>query len=313
MTTTFILQPLDKTAYEAQPLRIAEFPCVIGRSHDCGLRLNLNRISRQHLRLRREGDQILVEDLDSTNGTFINNERLNAPTPLKPGDILHVADYAFRLDLEDKGRLARQRAGQPETLFGQTMAGFTGDTTGFPVQAPQLYELLNEALIEPRAIPARTNDSHDEALLITATSVHPMLQANHGKLREMAAQLGEEARYHSLLRYMAAEECDELDLDHLLLLPVDLIEIEDADVLLSEMEQLAEAHRRLRLACLIDVAELDKQTLRQLQEALDRIGIALAVDTEGLDGTDPAALNELEIVRVEVPPDREAVPLSQIP
>lgn len=309
MTTTFILQPLDKTANEAGPLRISDFPCVIGRSRDCGLRLNLDRISRNHLRLERAGDGILVEDLNSTNGTFINNERLSLPTALHPGDTLHLADYAFRLAVEEGERSAWQRAGRPETLFGQTIAGFTGDPTGFPVQAPQLYELLNEALIEPRALPVGAEGNRGEALLITSASLHPFLEADHHKLREMAAQIGEEARYHSLLRYLAAAEADELDLDHLLLLPVDPIEIEDADVLLSELEQLAKKHRRLHLACLVDPAELDATTLRQLQEALDRIGLDLAVHD---DGRDEVALQGLEVLRIEVPTDREARPLSQI-
>ncbi|NEZ03692.1 FHA domain-containing protein [Wenzhouxiangella sp. XN201] len=312
MTTTFSLQPLDETARETGPLRIAEFPCVIGRSHDCSLRLNLDRISRQHLRLQLEGEQILVEDLGSTNGTFLNNERLSAPALLKPGDTLHVADYAFRFALGEGDRPAQQRAGQPETVFGQTISGFTGDPTGFPVQAPQFYELLNEALIEPRAILARTQDGDGEALLIMAASLHPTLQADHHKLREMAAQLGEEARYHSLLRYLAAAESDELDLDHLLLLPVDPIEIEDVDILLSELEQLTNTHRRLHLACLVNAAKLDTAALQQLHESLDGIGLALAVHDHALDETDPSALGGREIIHVELPTGREALPLSQI-
>jgi pSer/pThr/pTyr-binding forkhead associated (FHA) protein len=43
-------------------------------------------VSTVHARLFRRGDDLLVEDLGSRNGTFVNGEQVNAPTRLKRGD-----------------------------------------------------------------------------------------------------------------------------------------------------------------------------------------------------------------------------------
>jgi serine phosphatase RsbU (regulator of sigma subunit) len=59
---------------------------VIGRSSSADLALPDPLLSRHHARLRREGGAVLVEDLGSRNGTFLNGRPLGAPAPLSPGD-----------------------------------------------------------------------------------------------------------------------------------------------------------------------------------------------------------------------------------
>src|SRR5260221_14700861 len=67
---------------------------TVGRSAECGLRLTEGSPSRQHARLILEGDQLWVEDLGSTNGSFVNGVRVEARTLLKNGD-------ALRFDMEE--------------------------------------------------------------------------------------------------------------------------------------------------------------------------------------------------------------------
>ena len=261
MIRSLVLEPIDETRQETGALHLNRFPCTIGRNHDCEPRLNLDRISRRHLRMQINGDRIIVEDLGSTNGTFVNEERLTEPAELKPGDHLHIADYAFRVEhLAESESPASQRAGRPDTLSGQTIAGFTEDPNGFPVQAPQFYELLNDSLLEPRGVELTVDHDPHEALLITARSTHPALAAGHERLAQMARQLGEEARYHGILRERAAEAADDAGLDNrLIILPVDALEVEDAALLLGELEDLAGRFRRLKLACSVRLPELDKR------------------------------------------------------
>jgi hypothetical protein len=47
-------------------------------------------VSSTHARIWRQGAQVMVQDLGSTNGTFVNGNRLTTPAPLKPGDRLQV-------------------------------------------------------------------------------------------------------------------------------------------------------------------------------------------------------------------------------
>ena len=49
---------------------------VVGRGNDCDLRIVAEGISRRHARIYREADRIMIEDLGSSNGTFINEEKI---------------------------------------------------------------------------------------------------------------------------------------------------------------------------------------------------------------------------------------------
>lgn len=70
---------------------LAEESLVIGRSSSCGLALPDRFLSRQHSRIYREGERVLIEDLGSRNGTLLNGERVLAPHALKPGDVVKVS------------------------------------------------------------------------------------------------------------------------------------------------------------------------------------------------------------------------------
>ena len=63
---------------------------VIGRAPTAELRIVDDGISREHARVRHDGDALFVEDLDSRNGTFLNGERIAAAARLKEGDKIQV-------------------------------------------------------------------------------------------------------------------------------------------------------------------------------------------------------------------------------
>ena len=59
---------------------------VIGSSADCDVVVNRPGVSGHHCRLTRDGEAIVLEDLRSTNGTFVNGEPIDTPTRVTPGD-----------------------------------------------------------------------------------------------------------------------------------------------------------------------------------------------------------------------------------
>lgn len=70
---------------------------IIGRDEEgCRIRLTSSDVSRQHCRLRCRTDGVVVTDLGSRNGTFINETRINEPTALAPGDLLRVGPFVFQ-------------------------------------------------------------------------------------------------------------------------------------------------------------------------------------------------------------------------
>jgi len=61
---------------------------VIGRLAYCDVILPQKNISRQHARLVRSGSEHYLEDLDSTNGTFLNGKRVRTRTKLRDHDLI---------------------------------------------------------------------------------------------------------------------------------------------------------------------------------------------------------------------------------
>ena len=72
---------------------------VIGRREDCDLRIPLGEVSRKHARLVRDGDTIKVEDLGSSNGTYLNGQRMQESL-LAPGDTVQVGPVAFVVQMD---------------------------------------------------------------------------------------------------------------------------------------------------------------------------------------------------------------------
>jgi hypothetical protein len=67
---------------------------VLGRGN-VEIRLDDPFASSRHARLVREGAMLVLEDLGSTNGTYLNGEPLDGPQPLHPGDHIRIGDSEF--------------------------------------------------------------------------------------------------------------------------------------------------------------------------------------------------------------------------
>jgi hypothetical protein len=71
---------------KAFPLSKSEV--IVGRDATCDIVINDAEISRRHAKLSLQGDSYVLEDLGSTNGTFVDGQRLMGPHPLQPGDLV---------------------------------------------------------------------------------------------------------------------------------------------------------------------------------------------------------------------------------
>ena len=72
-------------------------PLTIGRSSECGLVIRDDYTSSHHARLMLWGDQWMVQDLDSTNGTWHDGERVANPVPVIVGAPIKVGATTFEL------------------------------------------------------------------------------------------------------------------------------------------------------------------------------------------------------------------------
>ena len=85
---------------------------TIGRARGADFVLDIPLVSRVHCRLTADDDGIDVEDLKSTNGTFVNGTRLSPRARLRPGDRLRVGRMEMVVDREvrrEKGEGRREK------------------------------------------------------------------------------------------------------------------------------------------------------------------------------------------------------------
>ena len=79
---------------------------TIGRDSANEITINDAEISRRHARLTFQGGKYVLEDLGSTNGTFVNGQRLAGPRVLKPGEVVSFGEQivlVFEVTTSDPG------------------------------------------------------------------------------------------------------------------------------------------------------------------------------------------------------------------
>lgn len=78
-------------------LRLREAGTLIGRNPECALVLDDDFASGRHARIYEREGQWFVEDLGSTNGTFLGSQRLSTPVPVEVGSVLRVGKTVVEL------------------------------------------------------------------------------------------------------------------------------------------------------------------------------------------------------------------------
>jgi hypothetical protein len=84
---------------KAYPLT-ANTTTLIGRGRTANVQLADPHASRSHCQVKMEGGRILVEDLDSASGVFVNDARVRSQA-IRPGDVIRVGSTLLRLEWED--------------------------------------------------------------------------------------------------------------------------------------------------------------------------------------------------------------------
>ncbi len=74
---------------------------ILGRHPECDVTLDAGAVSRQHARIVRRGDELLLEDLKSRNGTYLNGRLIGEPTGLSDGDLVRICDLEFSFHVQD--------------------------------------------------------------------------------------------------------------------------------------------------------------------------------------------------------------------
>lgn len=87
--------------HKGKRMRIPDGESIVGRDEQVGIRIASEEVSRRHCVLISQPERLIVRDLGSSNGTFVNGRPITAETILHPGDHLVIGPMGFRLQADD--------------------------------------------------------------------------------------------------------------------------------------------------------------------------------------------------------------------
>ncbi len=92
----------------SKAVRLGDGPATMGREAGCQVRINSSLVSRKHCQVYEKKGHLLVKDLGSSNGTYVNGKRVSEQQVLEVGDELTIGPIRFRVE---KFELAAAAAG----------------------------------------------------------------------------------------------------------------------------------------------------------------------------------------------------------
>jgi EAL domain-containing protein (putative c-di-GMP-specific phosphodiesterase class I)/pSer/pThr/pTyr-binding forkhead associated (FHA) protein len=288
----WLLESLVEGARELRPLRISQLPFRIGRVSGLELVLPSQLVSKTHAEIYSQDGALRLRDLGSTNGTFVNRNRVE-DVAIAEGDVLHFADFEFRLAREQR------YVANPDAMDGNATLSFGSRALPhhFAVGTRELKEMLAQAsvgvMFQPIVrLPGREVAGY-EAL---GRGHHPNLPAAPADLFQIAESVGAAGELSRLFRRRAVEA-----VRHRTDLPALFLNTHPTEWEQPGLVESLEGLRRFApgLKLMLEVHESALAVsggMQALRARLDPLGIGLAYDDFGAG---QARLIEL----AEAPPD----------
>lgn len=117
---------------------------LVGRDPEADVVIDNASVSRRHVEIRREEGGWVVEDLGSSNGTFVGGEEIDAPRPLAEGDEIGIGKFAIVF--------GREVAGEASPSAGRSEGAMAPDTGGtMYIDSEEMEEMMEGSEQERRA------------------------------------------------------------------------------------------------------------------------------------------------------------------
>ncbi len=97
--STWTLVGQGQSSENTDVVSLREFPCQLGRGSKNTIRLPHPSVSTDHAEFLLKDDQLVVRDLESRNGTFVNGGRVRSSETVRPGDLIQFGERVFRVEL----------------------------------------------------------------------------------------------------------------------------------------------------------------------------------------------------------------------
>ena len=272
-----VLWFLEGFTEEAGPVRrvpILSFPFEIGRRPGLSMTLVSDLISGRHAEISRYGSELTVRDLGSTNGTFLNGERLHEGQLVREGDIMHFARFEFRL-----GKVGAEEA---EALLASTIA-IEDELPRLMIDKSRiLREMMRRREVVSVFQPIVSLPNRE--VIGFEVLGRGLLQGAHAPSGEMfstAEVLGAEAELSRLFRTQSIADCCLLPGDPVVFINTHPIEIGSPDLIESLRDFRQQAPDLAAVLEIHEKAVTSPQMIRGIQDFLKELDIGLAYDDFG--------------------------------
>lgn len=263
-------------------IAIQSLPFRIGRRKGLSLTIPSRTISNLHAEFFEAEEGMALRDLGSTNGTYVNGERIFADRCVKEGDLVQFSNMVFRLKTESV-------AGSPKTVLG--------DNCEEALALIQFDRLINEDALTPVYQPiVRSKDLKVVAYEVLGRSPVFGLKTAEQMFRA-AAQLNQEAELSRKCRHVGLLAFPPHAPACCLYLNTHPVELQDMGSLVDSLRAVRAEFSDRQIALEIhEGAITDPQMMRRLRDVMQDLDVQLAYDDFGCG---QARLIEL----MEVPPD----------
>jgi len=278
-----------------QRVLLLTLPFVLGRSETAGHTIYSSKVSKEHAAIVAAEGRYAVRDLNSTNGTFVNGQRVDEQV-LKDGDIIHVAhvEFRFRHQIIVTGAVA-PRGGRP---VEQTQIVVEADRPDRLIRCAQLLDELmaTEAvtIVYQPIVDLQTREVAGYEALARGTLAE--LGSDPEALLRLAAQCDKVTTLSQLFRRRAVALSKRLPAGARIFLNVHPAELADPSWLASLAPLDPRTAERRIVMEIAESSVTDVVEMAETKRALRQLDLELAYDDFGAG---QARLNEL----IETPPD----------
>lgn len=270
---------------------LTDFPFVVGR----GLRANFTiadmQISARHAQFYKLAGQLWLQDLNSSNGTFVNGKRLRGESRLQPGDIVQFARSEFVIGN------AQLQSETDDAWPTVQFSAFELEDPGGASNAGALRQMIRKRQVRPHFQPiVCLLDDKTIGFESLGRGAHSALATSPIELFQLASKVGLELELSRLFRNEGVALSMDLPGAPLLFVNAHPGEVEDMS-LVAEFETLRNRFPKASMVLEIHESSVaDLTRMAAIRDALRTLDVGLAYDDFGAG---QSRLRDL----VEVPPD----------
>lgn len=290
MNPRFALEPsvwffagqLEKSAPMRQ-VNIQSSPFTVGR-RDASLTLPCNSVSKLHAELTLDAGNLFLRDLGSTNGTYLNGQRLGQElTQINEGDLVQFATVVFRVGREKSEDL--------------TMGTIQGEEAGDSALALlQFDRLINEGAVVPFYQPIVPLENIEDKIGYEILGRSRLFGLKTpAEMFQTAAQLNMEFELSCVLRQHGINTATTLKSPGILFVNTHPVELQNYDQLENSLRNLRTEHPDLEIALEIHEAAITSpDQIQQLRQLLNELNMRLAFDDFGAGQARLLELSEVQ-------------------